>query len=77
MPTIIKKFYLLKYDKFVVALFQFLNLNFDVGLMMGIRNSWNCISSGGEEYSVKLCCLFHLDSFTYFEAGGFFKDNST
>lgn len=77
MPNVIKKFLQLKYAKFVVALFQFLNLSFDVGFMMGIRNNWNCISGGGEEYGVKLRCLFHLDSSTYFEAGGFFKDNST
>lgn len=49
MPNAIKKFHLLKYAKFVVVLFQFLNLDFAVGLMMGIRNNLNCISSEGKD----------------------------
>lgn len=77
MQNVTKKFLVLKYARFVVTLFQFLNLDFDVGFMMGIRNNWNCISSGREEHSVKRHCLFHLDSLTHFEASGFFKDNST
>lgn len=67
---------MLKYAAIIVTLFQFLNLNFAVGFMMGIGNSCNCISRRGR-IQCQLLCLFLLDSWTHFGAGGFLKDNST
>lgn len=59
MPDVNKKFHLLKCAEFVVVLFQFLNLNFAVGFMMGIRNNLNCVSSAGKDM-VSNCGVYSI-----------------